>query len=178
MRLKCSAVPQVHLDTPEHGFFSTLERISLYSTMKVSDGHYAGFLAMPKTFQMAQGGDSRTSIRSSANIRSLGGIVNGHLQFTTKDQDDENQFDCLVDQDHATLEFVGIPLAPWKLLRLSRSCPVTVATDWPSDEPKSSLPKVSALQARLKAMADEDQAARKAHPSPIHKSGNGRQALS
>jgi hypothetical protein len=134
--------------------------------LKVAGGHYAGLLAMPKTFQMDQGGEF-SDINPVVGERTIdsAGIVNGHLQFTTKDEHDEDHFSLtLADPDHATLEFVGIPLAPWKLVRSHDSGAVTVATDWPSDEPKSPSREVSALQARLKAMADEDQAVRKAQP--------------
>lgn len=135
-------------------------------TLNFADGHYTGMLAMPKTFQMAQGGDF-TDINPVVGKEKIGsaGIAKGHLQFTTKDENDENKFSMiLVDHDHATLELVGFPLAPWKLLRAGDSTEVTVATDWPSDEPKSPSTEISALQAKLKAMAEEDQAARKAQP--------------
>jgi len=136
--------------------------------LKFVKGHYTGVMTMPKHFQMGQGG-SITGITPSLDTESVASatITKGHLQITTRSKDgkDENQFlMTLVDDDHATLGIVGIPLAPWKLVRVSDSDEATVATDWPADGPRIVSPEISALQLKLKEMADEDQAVRKAKP--------------
>jgi hypothetical protein len=133
-------------------------------TLKFAGGRYTGAMAMPKKFEMGQGG-SFTKISSEVGEEKVvsAKITAGHLLFTTKDADDENQFSMArVDRDHATLALVGMPLAPWKLARVGDSDDATVATDWPADAPKTVSPEITALQAKLKQMAEEDQGARKA----------------
>ncbi len=144
--------------------FKYSEKNFIVLTLKFEGGHYTGAMAMPKKFEMGQGG-SFTKISPEVGEEKVvsARISAGHLLFTTKDANDENQFSMkLVDHDHATLGLVGMPLAPWKLIRVNDSEEVTVATDWPPDAPKTVSPEIAALQAKLKQMAKEDQAVRKA----------------
>jgi hypothetical protein len=133
-------------------------------TLNFEEGHYTGAMAMPKKFEMGQGG-TFTNISPKVGEEKIvsAKIAAGHLLFTTKDANDENQLSmALIDHDHATLELVGVPLAPWKLERAGDSDAVAVATDWPPDAPKTVSPEIAALQAKLKQMAKEDQGVRKA----------------
>jgi hypothetical protein len=132
--------------------------------LKYADGHYSGSMAMPKNFQPGPDG-SFSEIASVVGEEKFATaeIAEGHLKFTTKDANDENPFSMtLVDRDHATLEFIGIPMTPFKLVRVSDSENIAVATDWPTGEPTNVTPEIAALQAKLKQMTDEDQAARTA----------------
>ena len=132
--------------------------------LKYADGRYSGSMSMPKNFQPGPDG-SFSDIASTVGEERFAKaeIVEGHLKLTTKDADGEDQFlMSLLDHDHATLEFTGVPLAPFKLMRVRDSENVAVATDWPTGEPATVSPEIAALQAKLKQMADEDQAVRKA----------------
>jgi hypothetical protein len=151
--------------------FKYLGKNFVVLNLKYSDGHYSGSMAMPKNFQPGPDGsfsDIASAVGKEKFVKSE--IVEGHLKLTAKDGDDEDLYlMTLVDHDHATLEFVGIPLAPFKLARVSDSESVAVATDWPTGEPASVSPEIAALQAKLKQMADEDQAVRKAEHVPAKK---------
>jgi uncharacterized protein DUF6624 len=157
----CSSTPNPYAGK---WVFKYLGKNFVVLNLKYSDGHYSGSMAMPKNFQPGPDG-------SFSDIASVVGeekfataeIVEGHLKLTAKDADSEDQFlVSVLDRDHVTLGFVGIPIAPFRLVRVSDSETVAVATDWPTGEPVSVSPEIAALQAKLKQMTDEDQAVRKA----------------
>lgn len=134
--------------------------------LKYKDGRLSGVMAMPKHFQMAQGGDiSHISSEVGEESVTQASIVGRHLEFITHRNNDENLFSMrMIDHDHASVGLVDIPLRPWTLRRISESGKATVATDWPQQGPKNVTKEIAALQTELKRMCDEDQAARLAKP--------------
>lgn len=131
-------------------------------TLRFADGHLTGIMAMPKHFQMSQGGDiTHISSEVGEETVSQASISGGHLEFITHRDNDVNRFSMsFVDSQHASLELIGIPLAPWKLERVGTSEKVAVATDWPEEGPKNVTPEIAALQSEIRQMVAEDQAAR------------------
>jgi|ERR1700677_2080820 hypothetical protein len=90
-------------------------------------------------------------------------VRNGHLELGIRKVDDPKDQDhfvmTLADHDHASLELDGWSLAPWRLVRVSDSAGVSVATSWPEPGPKVTSPEIAALQMKLRQMVAEDQAA-------------------
>jgi len=123
----------------------------------------SGSVAMPTGFQWGQGGDltvTNTAVQTTSF--SKGSILNGHLDLAQADDKDAPHFlMTLIDHDRASLELAGMPLPFGKVQRVSDSEEVSVATDWPSQEPQVVSPEIAALRAELKEMVTEDQAVRK-----------------
>lgn len=134
--------------------------------LNYANGHLSGVMAMPRHFQMAQGGDiSHISSEVGEESVTRASVVGHHLEFITHRNNDENRFSMrLIDHDHVSVGLIGIPLSPWKLLRVSKSEKATVATNWPQEGPRNVSTEIAELQGRLKQMYDEDQAARLAQP--------------
>ena len=108
----CSSTPNPYAGK---WVFKYLGKNFVVLNLKYADGHYSGSLAMPKNFQPGpDGGFSDIASAVGEEEFSKAEIVEGHLKLTAKDGDDEDQyFMTLVDHDHATLEFIGIPIAPF-----------------------------------------------------------------
>ena len=135
----------------------------LVLSLKLDHDKLSGSLAMPKGFQWGQGGDLMVTDAAVQTVSlSEGSALNGHLDIVGRGEDkDTNHFlVTLSDHDHASLELVGVPLPLGTLQRVSDSEEVSVATSWPSQEPKVVSPEIAALQAELKEMVTDDQAVR------------------
>lgn len=135
-------------------------------TLQYANDHLSGTMAMPKHFQMDQGGEI-THISSEVGEEDVhrASVLGDHLEFVTQRNNDENRFSMrLTDYDHGSLALIGIPLQPWTIVRAGKSEKAAVATDWPQQGPKIVTKEIAALQAQLKRMYDQDQAARLAEP--------------
>jgi hypothetical protein len=106
---------------------------------------------------MGQGGDlTVTNAAVQTTSFSKGSVSNGHLDLAQADDKDAPHFlMTLIDHDHASLELAGMPLPFRTVQRVSDSEKVSVATDWPSQEPQVVSPELAALRAELKEMVTE-----------------------
>lgn len=136
----------------------------LVVTLKVVATKVSGSLALPKSFDESEGGEVY-SISSEVNRFTIfqASVLNDHLDFVAQNisdpKDQTRYFMTLVDDDHGAIEPEGWGLAPWRLERMRNSSEVSVATNWPEPGPKVVSPEIAALQAELRKMATEDQAA-------------------
>lgn len=136
----------------------------LVVTLKVDATNVSGSLALPKDFNESQGGEVYP-ISSEVNRFTVfqASVVNNHLQFVAqsiRDPKDQTRYlMTLVDHDHGAIEPEGWGLAPWRLERVRNSFEVSVATNWPEPGPNVVSPEIAALQAELRQMVTEDQAA-------------------
>jgi hypothetical protein len=134
--------------------------------LQYANGHLSGTMAMPKHFQMDQGGEI-THISSEVGEEDVhrASLLGDHLELLVERNGDQNRMLMrLINHDQASLGLIGIPLQPWTLARVSESEKAAVATDWPQQGPKTVTKEIAALQTQIKRMYDEDQAARLAEP--------------
>jgi hypothetical protein len=142
------------------------DRNLIVLNLQYANGHLSGTMAMPKHFQMQQGGEiTHISSEVGEEVVDRASITGDHLEFVTKRNNDENRFAMqLISSDRASLGLIGIPLQPWELARVIASEKAAVATDWPQQGPRTVTKDIAELQARLKRMCDQDQAVRLAEP--------------
>ena len=138
-------------------------------TLKQQAGAFAGSLSWPEHWSTSTGASfsgvtPQILTRTFSTVSSAGQAL--HLTITDPaNKDDSDEFDLsLIDDDHASLAWTGVPFPPWSMVR-SRDPKVAVATNWDPKfvyqlEAPPELPN-----AQMATIFDEDQKARQAMPN-------------
>lgn len=135
--------------------------------LQFADGHISGTILRPKELHLRSGDltASGSELKQETTVEAL--ESNGHLRLSTGSREDDDRLAMtLIDRDHADLDElknIGKLTVDFPLGTVQRARPsddVNVATDWPQRGPKNPSQEILDLQAQLKQMVAEDQAAR------------------
>jgi hypothetical protein len=143
------------------------QRVFAVLIIEERGGTYTGSWTLPEHFEMGMGKNGGfshvTNTSKRATFASMS-IKGDRLHFVVPDPSapaEPDEFDMtLVNNNEATVQYVGVPIAPWPFVRIqSRAVPV-VARDWDPQKTYAVKEQSFAPNAEMRAIFDDDQRAR------------------
>jgi hypothetical protein len=152
------------------------QRVFMVLTIEPQGQAFAAKIQAPSSFELPGDGSRVRFSRITLPIRerrSLRAAIDGdHMRLVIGNPANPGEPDeldlTLTDPDHASLEYVGVPVAAFPLTRHSGP-PPTPATDWDSNRVYTVEPEVTTPNAEMAKIYDADQ---KDRQSPVTSSTN------
>src|SRR5262245_12900923 len=166
------ASPPPSQSAPPSGYAGTWvmkvgQRVFGVLVIEAKAGGYAGSWTLPEHFGMGMGKRAAFDHVTNQNKRTTFGtmaVQGDHLHFVVPDPKapaEPDEFDMsLVNDNQATVQYVGVPIEPWPFARVLDGTVPTVATDW---DPQRSYPvkeEAFASNDEMRAIFAEDQKVR------------------
>ena len=143
------------------------ERVFMLLKIEEKRGVYTGTLSMPATFDLGSAKAVFSRIGTEVTQRPLAKafVQEAHLHFAVDDPKapkEPDEFDMTITSpDHASIQWVGVPVGAWPFVRIQGSAVPAVATDW--DPQRTYVARNENVESNpfMRAIYDEDQQARK-----------------
>ena len=154
---------------PERGYAGTWvmtlgQRVFMVVTIEPEGQAFTARVRAPASFDLPSDGSRlryshiKLPIQDRRSVRAA--IDGDHMRITIEDPanpGEPDEFDLqLTDPDHASLKFVGVPVAPFQLARHSGPPPAP-ATDWDPNRTYTAEAEVTTPNAEMASIFDADQ---------------------
>ena len=143
------------------------QRVFVVLIIEERGGKYTGNWTAPDKFDIGMGkygGFSHVANKSKRATFASMTMQGDHLHFVVPDPGapaEPDEFDMtLVNKNEATVQYVGVPIAPWPFARTRDRTVPTVATDWDPQKSYAVKEQTFSPNAEMRTIFDDDQRAR------------------
>lgn len=143
------------------------ERVFMVLKLEEKRGVFTGTISMPAKFDLGSGKVVFSRIGTEVTQRPVAKafVQETRLHFAVDDPKapkEPDEFDMTITSpDHASIQWVGVPVGAWPFVRIQGATVPAVATDWDPQRTYAARNENAESNPFMRAIFDEDQRARK-----------------